>query len=84
MVYIPKVKFLESCLATIDCYLFIIIHFIHNFALVMSGRVLLIQSVCRMLSFKLNSDRISPHILFNLFIISFSWICSILTGVSQF
>lgn len=34
MVYIPKAKFLECCFATIDCYLFIIIHFIHNFALV--------------------------------------------------
>ena len=34
MVYIPKAKFLECCFATIDCYLFIIIHLIHNFALV--------------------------------------------------
>lgn len=34
MVNIPKVKFLECCLATIDCYLFTFIHFIHNSALV--------------------------------------------------
>lgn len=37
MVNIPKAKFLECSLATIDCYLFTFIHFIHNFALVMSS-----------------------------------------------
>ena len=39
MVNIPKAKFLECSLATIDCYLFTFIHFIHNFALVMFGSV---------------------------------------------
>ena len=49
MVNTPKAEFIECYLATIDCYLFIFIHFIHNFALVMFGSVPLIQSVCCLL-----------------------------------